>query len=253
VDIQGQILRAGLDGTDSRYCQLVQGRLGLKSRCDAENRDGLEGALSGIRTCYECHAGLTEAVLPVRNEGHVLGYVMIGQFRSRRSPPKDVAQLWMSKRNNNQLRNAFRELPRVSQEQLESTLALFSTLVDYIVAKHMVSLEGDSCVVSALDYMRSRISEPVSLDDVAKHLGVSRFTLSHAFRKHLDTSFKQSQIEMKLLRAEEILSSSPETTVSDAAEQVGYVDPYYFSRLYRSHRGYPPSTFVERHRGTSSR
>ena len=119
-------------------------------------------------------------------------------------------------------------------------------LVDSIVSHHMVSLQGDSCVVAAIDYMTEHVAEPLTLPLVARQIGRSPFSVSHAFRKHLQTTFKNVLTEMRLARAEELLTSEPSLTVAEVAERVGFDDPFYFSRVYRKHRGQPPSDLIRR-------
>jgi len=38
-------------------------------------------------------------------------------------------------------------------------------------------------------------------------------------------------------------------TVREIAFELGFKDPYYFSRLYRKHRGHPPSQTIGAARG----
>jgi AraC-like DNA-binding protein len=89
--------------------------------------------------------------------------------------------------------------------------------------------------------MKERPADPLSLDEAARLAGRSRSTVSHLFRRALGRSFKRSQIETRLERADELFHADPHITVREVAYRVGYDDPLYFSRIYKKHRGVPPS------------
>ena len=61
-------------------------------------------------------------------------------------------------------------------------------------------------------------------------------------------SFLQYQIEARLDLADELLRTREDTTVRKVAFELGYTDPYYFSRMYKKHRGHPFSTMLRRKR-----
>ena len=242
-DMEGQLLKSGMDQPDSRYCQLIQ-ELYTPQPCLEDNACGRSTALREGMQCYRCHAGLMEAVVPLYGDGCLLGYAMIGQIRSTRQPPKHVARDWKAKFGTGELHEAFLQLEYVSNHRLNSILGLFSILANYIVDRHMVSLNVDHNLVHATEYMRAHVHERITLEDVARHVGRSPYSLSHAFRRQLGVSFKSMLTEMKLNRAEELMRGDPGLTVTQVAERLGYDDPFYFSRLYRKYRGQPPSAFL---------
>ncbi len=246
-DAEGHLLKSGMDQPDSRYCRLVQ-QLYTPQPCLDDNACGQNTALREGMQCYQCHAGLMEAVVPLYGDGCLLGYAMIGQIRSKRQMPRHVARDWKERYGTDEMREAFLELEYVSPHRLNSILGLFSILANYIVDRHMVSLNADHVLVHATEYMRSRVHERVTLEEVARHVNRSPYSISHAFRKQLGVSFKSMLTEMKLNHAEELMRDNPNLTVTEIAERLGYDDPFYFSRLYRKYRGEPPSKFLEARR-----
>jgi AraC-like DNA-binding protein len=49
---------------------------------------------------------------------------------------------------------------------------------------------------------------------------------------------------LKVDKAKQIISINPDIAVKDVAELVGFNDPFYFSRVFRSITGVPPSQFT---------
>ena len=245
-DADGHLLKVGLDRPDCLYCQIVQGELYGPELCHRMNVDGREAARGKNMHCYQCSAGLLEVVIPIHTGGYLLGYAMIGQIRTYRFPPPTVLQDWAEARGGTSLKRAYMALPIVTPERLDAITTFLSMLVDSIVSHHMVTLQGDSCIVAAISYIRGNLGTPLSLPEVAREIGRSPFSVSHAFRKHLQTTFRNVVIEMRLARAEELFTSDPGLTVTDVSERVGFDDPFYFSRVYRKHRGEPPSDLLKR-------
>ena len=74
------------------YCRLLRGRLGYENQClrlDQVRRNKARQLPHGLLT-YQCHGGMTEAIMPVRVNGQLLGFAMIGQFRIRKAVPQGI-------------------------------------------------------------------------------------------------------------------------------------------------------------------
>ena len=250
-DTQGSLLKAGLDRPDCTYCQLIQNELYGPELCHRMNVEGREAARGKGMHCYQCLAGLMEVVIPISTGGYLLGYAMIGQIRTRKPPPPNVLKDWAKNHGDARLKRAYLSLPYVTPDRLEALTAFFSMLVDSVISNHMVSLQGDSCLVGAIGYMNAHIGEQLTLPMVAHKINRSPFSVSHAFRKHLQTTFKNVLTEMRLARAEEHFTADPNLTIAEVSGLVGFEDPFYFSRVYRKHRGEPPSDLLKRLRDVS--
>jgi AraC-like DNA-binding protein/ligand-binding sensor protein len=230
----GEILRFGRSRPkNSRYCSMVQRTLFGVSTClelDAAKR--VEAAEKRKMICYRCHAGLHEAVMPIYAREYLLGFVMIGQFRTTPRIPSEVRAAWAETAPVNRLRDAYAQLPMIPRNRTDDMLRLFSTLVEYIVSRNMVTLKGNLLIEEILEYLNGRTDRPVSLAEAAKVVHRSRSTVSHLFSKTLGKSFKQVLIETKLDKAEEYMRTIPGLTVKETARMIGYDDPFHFSSLY---------------------
>ena len=51
----------------------------------------------------------------------------------------------------------------------------------------------------------------------------------------------------RMQRAAELLHSRPDSSLTAISEQVGYTDPYYFSRCFKRYYGVTPSKFLFSH------
>lgn len=245
-DPQGHEISVGKDMPDSHYCRLLQERLYGEERCltlDLQQRETAAGGRQLI--CYQCHGGLIEALKPFYFQNRLLGYVMIGQFRSIQEPPQQVLDDWRQMAGDSEeLLSAFTSLPYVPQQKVDDILGLFSIIVEYLVMQHMVSLSGDQVFGEVLAYMEANLTKQISLDNVSRVVGKRPSTISHLFTRHLGRSFKQTLQEMKIGFAEEYMRANAPCTVQQAAAAAGFLDPLYFSRIYKRYRGVAPSKFL---------
>ena len=91
-----------------------------------------------------------------------------------------------------------------------------------------------------LRYLRQNIDKPLTLDDLARHSGLSKPHFSRIFKNQTGYSPMDYFIHMKIQKASSMLVLT-EMTVREIALTVGYEDPYYFSRLFKKVIGLSPS------------
>lgn len=241
-DAAGEMLSVGQNRPDSVYCRLMRRHLYGQQTCFAQDETRRqEAAAKRSLVCYQCHAGLMEAIMPIYHQNQLLGTVFIGQFRSSQQISPWVKRDADTHDVGNSVEEAFHELPFVPQERIDHILGLFNILVEYIIGQRMISLGADSLVGQLLQLMQQHTGTSLTLQQAATAVGKSPSTVSHLFKKHFGQSFKQAFLSTKLTRAEELLRSGRGLSIAQVAEAVGYSDPLYFSRLYKRHRGMTPS------------
>lgn len=242
----GRELRVGEARSNCRYCHLLQTRLGYRETCirlDRQRQEEARNLQTGLLS-YCCHGGMIDAVMPVRLSGRLIGFVMIGQFRTATSPPASVLRKAKAARAVGRLLDAFGEAPRFSPKQVGHLLGLFELLVQFITERRMIQLKD--VLGPLLARLREHPEEHLSLSTAAAMVGRSPTTLSHLFRRTLGQSFRQVRIEMALDKADEYFRNDVGIRVSDVAARLGFDDPLYFSRLYRKYRGIPPSRRIRK-------
>jgi len=239
-------LIVGLQNPGSAYCRLIQNGLRIRYRCCRQDKLMCEQCgRRGKLTVYRCHVGLSEAILPIEVDGKLIGYGMLGQFRTIEAPLAETAAEWKrAGMDEATLVQAFREQPLYDREAQDNMLALFSMLVSYIVSRDFVRVRRAQLVERVLSWLEDHLAESVELEEVADAMGRSRSAVSHALKRQLGMSFKQLAILRKIQKFESIIARAPDTSIQSAAAAVGYDDPLYFSRIYKKIRLSPPSVYA---------
>ena len=94
----------------------------------------------------------------------------------------------------------------------------------------------------ARQYIDRNYAGSVQLDDVARHLGVSRFYLSRVFSQECEFSLREYLAEVRINEAKRLLRDG-NYLISEVAQRVGYESSSYFSKAFRKRVGLPPNQF----------
>lgn len=92
-------------------------------------------------------------------------------------------------------------------------------------------------------YIRKNLAETVTLQELCGAMEVSQPYLSRLFRKFKNQSFIEYLNDIRINEAKRLMAEYPEMLLKDVAALVGYNDPYYFSRIFKSVTGLAPSEY----------
>lgn len=244
----GREIPVGKNRAICTYCHLLRSRLGYERVCLALDEKRREQAKTKRHLIsYTCHGGMVEAVVPVLEDGVLIGFIMIGQFRQKKDLPKAIASKWQREVGSEELKTAFWKTPQFEPEKIRDILLLFYSLVQLIVSQHMVQINAFGPVRSLLTYIEENPNQMLNLRQAAHMVHRSVSSLSHMFKQTTGKSFKQFQIEKKLDKADEYFLTEPQRSIGEVATELGYQDPLYFSKLYKRHRGHSPKEKLRRH------
>jgi transcriptional regulator GlxA family with amidase domain len=88
--------------------------------------------------------------------------------------------------------------------------------------------------------MEANIEEPLSLDDLADEVGISRRQVERLFKRYLNCVPTKYYLDLRLRRARELLLQTA-MSILDVTIACGFQSPAHFSKCYRNLFGYPPS------------
>lgn len=102
-------------------------------------------------------------------------------------------------------------------------------------------------VKMALAYIEKRYNTDISLEDVAKQVGVSPQHFSKIFKKETGANYVDWLTQLRIEQAKNYLLMG-KYTIKEVCYLVGYKDPNYFSRLFRKIVGMPPRDYISKYR-----
>lgn len=100
----------------------------------------------------------------------------------------------------------------------------------------------------ALDHLARNAHRPVSLDEAATVVGVSRFRLAHLVKATTGQSFLQHVQRVRVAEACRLLETTTRSG-ADIASSLGFADQSHFIRVFRQVAGVTPARYrCERHK-----
>jgi YesN/AraC family two-component response regulator len=96
------------------------------------------------------------------------------------------------------------------------------------------------------EYVSLRLAEPLTLQSMCRHFGISQTYISRIFKKYSGQSFINYLTGIRIEKAKQYLANR-DILIKDIAPMVGFSDQFYFSRVFRSLTGLPPSKYIGEH------
>ncbi len=100
-------------------------------------------------------------------------------------------------------------------------------------------------LLSVKRFIESHLSQPIRLDDLAAQALISPSRLSAQFKRYFHASPIDYVLRLRLRRASHLVLDR-NLTMSQVARQVGFSDPFYFSRQFKKHYGLNPTAYRRR-------
>lgn len=125
--------------------------------------------------------------------------------------------------------------------------AVFMTIIDKLlcrVASGIPEQQEDPRLSSVKQYILQNYMNRIDISHLAEIAGLNPVYLGAFFKKANNCTLKQYITRIRINNAESLLSTGG-YTVSEAAARSGFDDLFYFSKVYRSCKGYAPSVLLK--------
>jgi len=97
-------------------------------------------------------------------------------------------------------------------------------------------------------YLETYYHESIQLEDLASMTHLSRFYISHSFKKEIGMSPMEYLIAIRI-KESKILLRTTNYSISQVADIVGFTTPTYFSKQFRKSTGISPTDYREKFQG----
>lgn len=101
-------------------------------------------------------------------------------------------------------------------------------------------------VRTAIDYIDQHYMDPITLDDIAESIHISKSECSRVFKRVLDLSPIEYVVRFRIYTAAAILDNPAESpNISDLAISTGHNNISYFIKMFKRYMGVTPTEFRE--------
>lgn len=229
-------------------CELIRNTQSGDDACRACDLDAC--AYASAHTgghIYRCHAGLTDAIIPLRVGQTLAGYLLFGQVLSY--PTRE--QAWdairaLSERfpiDPAQLYRACVQSPLLQESYVQAAAHILHAAASYLILKKIADLQEDSPAERLDAYLRAHFAEPITAQALCEKLQIGKTQLYKLANQLYGHGIAQQIRHMRIEKAQRLLTSQMDLRVSDIAYACGYDDYNYFICVFTRATGLSPSRY----------
>ena len=242
----------------AEICRLIRSNPTACSRCITCDKLACETAARRQDTyVYSCHAGLMEAIMPLRLSNLTIGYLFFGHVFSY--PDHETG--WKQIRRNcrdyhlseEELKNACFSSPIVSEPYLLSASHLLCAVANYLCMERMATLRLENLPLQIDHYINTHLSEESpSANSLCRYFQIGKTTLYKIAKESYGLGIAELIRSLRIKKAQELLTENPEIPISQVADLCGFQDYNYFITVFKHLTGLPPKRYAKEAGKTSS-
>jgi AraC-like DNA-binding protein len=139
---------------------------------------------------------------------------------------------------------------KLNRPALQQVMAGFTAqMLGMLYSGQQAGLAGDDqsllIVQSAISKMQTELERGMDAQALARELNVSYSSFRHTFQQHTGSSPHQYLLELRLVRARNLLTQTAQS-VKEIAQQAGFEDEHYFCRFFKMKMGLTPGQWRAR-------
>lgn len=179
-------------------------------------------------------------------KGHYIEGLIDNKFFSKEKPIYEIGV-------NTTVISLFEDIVTYATEERTGYQQLISSMVLYIMGnvyyKEKNSSFGQPIAIEKIDearaIMKKTIDSPLPIETIAQNLNVGYSWFRSMFKKYTGVSPAQYQLQLRYLRAKELLNTT-QMSISDIAYALNFESVAQFSTFFRKKEGIPPLQFRKR-------
>lgn len=134
----------------------------------------------------------------------------------------------------------------VSFSDFGESLLRVALEIGHLATDRAKANEETSLFPAIRDYLDSSYSHRHTVDSLRTRFRISASYLSRLFRENTGQSFTEYLRRLRIDAAKRFIRDSPEMPMKNVARYVGFNDPFYFSRVFRSVTGESPTEYARK-------
>ncbi len=126
----------------------------------------------------------------------------------------------------------------INAEELGEVIDIIREFVNNVIVENSSSRADNAelLIKKAVQYINDNYHKKISLDDIASHVGISKYYFSVLFKKEKDITFSSYLNSVRIEKAKQLLRN-PQITINDIVDEVGFNDSQYFSKTFKKYVG----------------
>ena len=178
---------------------------------------------------YKCHAGLAEAIAPIKINDITVGFIMLGQILEQSDADSE-------NRRNLTVKNTL---------EIKSAAKLMESCVCYLLMNDIITQNSDNLILDLMNYINDNLSSELTSQKLCSEFSISRNKLYKISKDYFGMPIAEFIRKKRIEYATQLIKQG--TSVTTAAEMSGFCDYSYFSKVFKSYKGYSPAKSLKKH------
>jgi len=216
------------------FCHILRQTVKGETGCNASDKSGcLKCAKRKELVIYKCHAGLTEAVVPIIDKGGVLAYVMFGQIIPMET--KEVTRQSI-KKSHPGLASEVDSIPVKSQRELSAAATVLQAITAYVMTNRWVVPSKSEFIREIDRYIEEHLTENITVDAICTAFRIGRTKIYELSTDYLGCGLAEYVRKQRIGHAQRMLCQT-DMSITDIAFSTGFADYNHFSRIFKQTTG----------------
>ena len=225
------------------FCRLVQENPEELKSCIECDSVACRTALDNKDTyIYKCRYGLTEAISPLYNFGHLTGFLMMGQTVTSGKEMANAEFLFRQRRPDVDATDAISAIPITNSELVGSYVHIMTVCARYLTLSNSVITQRPTLAENAKGYIHDHYNDRIGIKEICSYLSCSKSTLVKSFKEEFGTTVGAYITDVRLAEAERLLRNG-NLSIQEIARECGFCDQSYFSKVFVAKNGMTPTDY----------
>ncbi len=230
------------------FCNVIRTDANALKHCRDCDREACKKVSSmHVTYIYQCHAGLTEAIAPIRLGNILTGYLFFGHvfpYENHEIGWENIRNLCKSYQVDlKNLRSACYERPITSTDYIMAASHILETVSNYLCLERIAVMKNEALPIQIDTYITNHLSEDMNSQSICEHFHISRTALYHIAKENYGIGIADHIRILRIKKAKELLSDQPNITISEAAHACGFDDYNYFISMFKRVVGMSPKKY----------
>ncbi|SHH86117.1 PocR ligand-binding domain-containing protein [Clostridium grantii] len=231
----------------STYCHIIREDPAIHQKCTLCDYEAFQKCKDSHNLyLYQCHAGLTEAIVPIFADNIIIGYIMMGQVLNTHSKTALWNEIIPSLKNYNinldTLHKAFMNKRNVSTNTIESAAKMMEICSSFLYTSHKLILKEDSLAQKIDTFIGENLEEELSVQLICEKFDIRKTNLYKLSNKSYGMGISKHINQIRIQRAKKYLMDTT-LPIFQIAEMVGIYDYNYFTKMFKKETSVTPKSY----------
>lgn len=215
------------------FCSYMRENEAFDRRCRTCDEAACRRAeKTGTLHIYRCHAGLTEAVAPITDNGKMIGFMLFGAVTENAEKDTFFEEMQELCKSYGEKRNLTKYIKRIkvrTQKHIHAAARILDAFTGYVLRKELLRPSTEELYEKIRTYAEAHLAEDLCVSSICAALNIRRTRLYEVMHRSGEEGVASLIKRMRLEKAKALLRTT-DMKVSDIAAAVGFSDYNYFLR-----------------------